>query len=132
MVPPGDDRAAMSLLDVATEVRLDATRHLAALAGHASMCAIGRSGRSFPAAKYHEGRQAAAGQVRRALRRADGPEGRSSGCDGTLDAEAAALADVTSEWRQRLEDAGSKGSDWVAYASGGLDALTEMAERAGA
>jgi hypothetical protein len=111
----------MSLLDVATEVRLDATRHLAALAGDASMCAIGRSGRSFPAAKYHEGRQAASGQVRRLLRR--GPSDTASA--------AAVLDDVTSEWRQSLDDAASKGPDWVAYASGGLDALAELAEHVG-
>ena len=135
----GDDRAGMSLLDVATEVRLDATRHLTALAGDASMCAIGRSGRSFPAAKYHEGRQAAAGQVRRLLRRigADAGQGAvatalsGAGAAGVgSDAESAALADVTSEWRQTLDDAASKGPDWVAYASGGMDALAELAEHA--
>ena len=136
----------MSLLDVATEVRLDATRHLAALAGDASMCAIGRSGRSFPAAKYHEGRQAASGQVRRMLRRAAAggasaeagahlaaaasAEAAGAQLAAAASAEAAVLADVTSEWRAMLDDAASKGPDWVAYASGGLDALAELAEHA--
>jgi hypothetical protein len=143
MVGGRDDRVGMSLLDVATEVRLDATRHLTALAGNASMCAIGRSGRSFPAAKYHEGRQAAAGQVRSLLRRTGTGAGPGSGAasgggavalsgagapGAASDAESAALAAVTSEWRERLDGAASKGPDWVAYASGGMDALAELAE----
>ncbi|MGB9374216.1 MAG: hypothetical protein WCA82_08670 [Jiangellales bacterium] len=104
----GDD-----LLRTATDVRADAVRHLTALAGNASMCAIGRSGRSFPAAKYHEGRQSAAGDVRRALRR--GP----AGVDDVL-------ADLRQRWQQTLADADAKGPDWVAYATGGLDALAEI------
>lgn len=103
-----------SLIDCATELRADATRHLTALAGNASMCAIGRSGRSFPAAKFHEGRQAAAGEVRRALRR-------------DPDADSETLQVITAEWDRALRDAEAKGPDWVAYASGGLDALAELA-----
>ncbi|MGA7688241.1 MAG: hypothetical protein WCA29_03320 [Jiangellales bacterium] len=104
----GDD-----LLRTATDVRADAVRHLTALAGNASMCAIGRSGRSFPAAKYHEGRQSAAGDVRRVLRR------------GLVDVDGA-VADVRRQWQQTLADADAKGPDWVAYATGGLDALAEI------
>lgn len=92
----------------ANDVRADALAHLTALAGDASMCAIGRSGRSFPAAKYHEGRQSAASQARRALSRG-----------GQLD-------DVRQQWQQTLESAHRKGPDWVAYATGGIDALDEI------
>lgn len=92
----------------ATDVRADAVRHLTALAGDASMCAIGRSGRSFPAAKYHEGRQSAATQARRAIGRGE-----------SLDA-------VRAQWQQTSESAQRKGPDWVAYAAGGLDALDEI------
>ena len=134
---PTDDRAGLSPFEVATEVRMDATTHLTALAGDASMCAIGRSGRSVPAAKYHEGRQAAAGQARRLLR--DSPGGTSAGSpagctspsemDGARDSVAQALAGVTSDWQQMLADAEAKGPDWVAYATGGLDALAEISDQ---
>lgn len=135
---PSDDRAGLSAFEVATEVRVDATRHLSALAGDASMCAIGRSGRSFPAAKYHEGRQAAAGQARRVLRGSPASTAGSAGSDGLAaegkgadDSVAQALAGVTSEWRQMLASAEAKGPDWVAYATGGLDALAEISEPTG-
>jgi hypothetical protein len=81
------------------------------------MCAIGRSGRSFPAAKYHEGRQSAAGDVRRALRRG-------------VDPADTALEHIQNQWRATLAGAEAKGPDWVAYASGGLDALAEIAGQA--
>lgn len=103
---PTDD-----LLERATEVRADAVRHLTALAGNASMCAIGRSGRSFPAAKYHEGRQSGASDVRRSLRRDPADVG---------------LEGVRRQWQQMLASADAKGPDWVAYATGGLDALAEI------
>lgn len=103
------------LLERATAVRLDAVEHLTRLAGDASMCAIGRSGRSFPAAKYHEGRQSSAGQVRRLLRK-------------DPDAGLAAVDAVRQEWEQTLASAAAKGKDWVAYATGGLDAITEIVE----
>ena len=136
-VMPADDRAGLSPFEVATQVRMDATTHLTALAGDASMCAIGRSGRSFPAAKYHEGRQAAAGQARRLLRNSPGgtsagsPAGSASPSemDGAGGSVAAALAGVTSNWQQMLADAEAKGPDWVAYATGGLDALAEISDQ---
>jgi len=122
------DRAGLSPFEVATEVRMDATRHLTALAGDASMCAIGRSGRSFPAAKYHEGRQAAAGQARRLLRASSAGGVEPSDGDSVDGSVAQALAGVTSDWQQMLADAEAKGPDWVAYATGGLDALAEISE----
>lgn len=112
---PAPGRSPDDLLARATALRQDAVGHLTLLAGDASMCAIGRSGRSFPAAKYHEGRQAAAGQVRRALR-ADASVGP------------AVLDPLREEWTRTLDSAATKGTDWVAYASGGLDALAELAD----
>ena len=90
---PAPGRSPDDLLARATALRQDAVRHLTLLAGDASMCAIGRSGRSFPAAKYHEGRQAAAGQVRRALR-ADASVGP------------AVLDPLREEWTRTLDSAG--------------------------
>ena len=107
--PPAPDAAA-EVAQRATDVRADAVRHLTVLAGDASMCAIGRSGRSFPAAKYHEGRQSAASQVRRVAR-----TGQLSGLTAVLD-----------EWQRTMTHAQAKGPDWVAYASGGADALAEI------
>jgi hypothetical protein len=112
MAAAGGSAQHLDLLERATDLRADATRHLTALAGDASMCAIGRSGRSFPAAKYHEGRQAAASEVRRALRRDPG---------------AHVLAGITDVWTTRADEASEKGPDWVAYFAGGLDALAELA-----
>lgn len=108
------------LVERATEVRADAVKHLTALAGNASMCAIGRSGRSFPAAKYHEGRQSAASQLRRALSRLDDSAG--------ADERGKAVAGVRQTWQQTLTSAEQKGPDWVAYATGGLDAITEVTD----
>jgi hypothetical protein len=104
--------APSDLLGRAGEVRAEAMRHLSALAGDASMCAIGRSGQSFPAAKYHEGRQAAAAQLMRALRR---PGGDAWGL-------------VHREWREMRIGMAPRGPDWVAYAQGGLDALEQIAD----
>lgn len=112
----------------ATEIRADAVRHLTALAGDASMCAIGRSGRSFPAAKYHEGRQAAASQVRRAVRSGAPRSGTPQWADDVPVTEPQVLADVRAQWQQTLESAQSKGPDWVAYATGGLDALSDITD----
>jgi hypothetical protein len=91
----------------AGEVRRDALAHLQALAGDAGLCSISRSGQAFPSAKYHEGRLAAAAQVRRL----------SAGV--TLDA-------LRAEWTAVRNAAASRGSDWQAYAYGGLDALDEI------
>ena len=109
--PARQPHPATDLLERATALRQDAVHHLTLLAGDASMCAIGRSGRSFPAAKYHEGRQAAASQVRRALRTTPTPD---------------VLDGLRHEWQQTLDSA--RGQDWVAYATGGLDALADLAE----
>jgi len=111
---------APDMLERAVEVRTDAVRHLTALAGDASMCAIGRSGRSFPAAKYHEGRQAAAGQLLRLLRQ------EPSNLEDARHDEI--IERVTSQWRRVLDDAATKGPDWAAYASGGLDAVADVVE----
>ena len=95
--PARQPHPATDLLERATALRQDAVHHLTLLAGDASMCAIGRSGRSFPAAKYHEGRQAAAGQVRRALR-ADSSAGP------------AVLDPLLEDWTRTLDSAATKGT----------------------
>lgn len=61
--------------DGGSEARVVLARHLAgaqqalqAVADNRSMCAIGRSGQSFPAAKYHEGAVIALTELRRLVR----------------------------------------------------------------
>jgi hypothetical protein len=95
----------------------EAVAVLSDLAAGTSMCAIARSGRSFPAAKYHEGRLAAGTAVRRALR--DHP-----------DADAA-LARAREQWTRTSPRLLRSSADGRAYGAGGDDALTELAESAG-
>ena len=85
-----------------------AAADLDAASGGGALCAISRSGRPAPAVKYHEGRWAALTELRRAR------------------AVAKAAAQVRSRWladleRMNLQEAGD---NWLAYAQGGVDALT--------
>lgn len=108
----GDDLAT------ATERVCDeAVAVLGDLAAGSSMCAIARSGRSFPAAKYHEGRLAAGTAVRRALREQPEP--------------GAALALARERWTRTSPRLLRSSADGRAYGAGGDDALAELAERAG-
>ncbi|MCB1002087.1 MAG: hypothetical protein KDB40_22525 [Acidimicrobiales bacterium] len=88
---------------------------LAAAAGGASMCAISRVAGSVPAAKHLEGRLAAVGELRRAVRRGGAVD------DATID--------LLVEWRAQLERAraGGMGPDWIAYRAGGVDELASTA-----
>ena len=102
------------MIDVAAAVermRLDAARSAAELAGDSSACAMARSGVSFPAYKFHEGRTAALGSVLRGLRRGEAPE--------------QVLAAGLSHWAGEVERWAGAGRDWQAYAAGGLDAVEE-------
>jgi hypothetical protein len=85
---------------------------LTELAGGTGLCAIARSGRSFPAAKYHEGRLAAATAVRRALRDHDDP--------------AAAIAAARARWARASPPLLRSTTDGEAYGAGGDDALAEL------
>ena len=87
---------------------------LTAAAQGRSLCAISRSVGSVPAVKYLEGRRAALGEVRRALR-----AGRPF---------AEVLADRTGAWRTELARTidSSMGADWQAYRAGGVDELESL------
>ena len=98
------------------QTRLDelieqASRDLQEAAGGVALCAITRSGGSAPAVKYYEGRWAALSEVRRA---ADAP-----GSSGVA---------VRERWTGDLALLTARGADanWIAYANGGVDALTEF------
>jgi len=84
---------------------------MAEAAGDVSMCAIARSGRPMPALKYHEGRVAMLGEVRRALE------------SGGIDDER--IREIGDRW-QRHERLAASSPDWEAYLQGGIDALGEL------
>lgn len=105
-------------MDRAQAIRIESAQRLTSLAGGVSLCMLSRSGASFPAVKYYEGRQAAATQLRRRL------------VSGGLLADrpaAAVLQETAEEWERNARDAEHRGGDWVAYAAGGVDALAEIA-----
>ncbi len=105
---PDDLAAAVDrVCDVAAAALTD-------LAGGSSMCAIARSGRSVPAAKYHEGRLAAGTVLRRTLR--DHP-------DDPHDA----LAAARDRWMRTSPPLLRSTPGGRAYGEGGDDALGELA-----
>lgn len=112
-VPPSGETFAA----LVNRLRGEAVAALTALAGDASMCAIGRSGRSFPAAKYHEGRAAALGELRRT------PQ---AGSRRTVAAATARWAEQAAAMAAR----GPLGPDWAAYFAGAQDALADVSELA--
>jgi len=80
-------------------------------------CPLLRSGRSHPAAKYHEEAVAALDDVRRALIRA---------ATGTRAGEVA--AHVCTNWTTRLGN-DQPGQDWQAHSVGGIEALDRLTGR---
>ncbi len=92
-----------------------AGRDLEAASGGAAVCALSRAGTPVPRVKYHEGRWAALTEVKRHCRRA------------SEDVECAAVR-VHRLWRADLDLLRSRGAgaDWIAYRTGGLDALAEL------
>ena len=87
-----------------------ASRDLQDAAGGVALCAITRSGGSAPAVKYYEGRWAALSELRR-----------------VGDAPASSGVAVRDRWAGDLGLLTERGADanWIAYANGGVDALTE-------
>jgi hypothetical protein len=88
-----------------------ALRDLQDAAGGAALCGISRAGASAPSVKYHEGRWAALSE----LSRTNDPSGS---------AGFAVLVGWLADQAMRTE----RGADanWIAYAAGGVDALTEF------
>ncbi len=94
----------------------EAEATLSAAAGSASLCTVSRSGTPMPGVKYPEGAWVALRDVRRTLAASDGIDG--------------ALEIVRERWSADLAQhtATGSGSDWMAYLTGGLDALDSLAE----
>lgn len=103
--------ATLHLLDRRLESIGD---ELVAASGGASLCAVSRSAGSVPGVKHLEGRMAATGEIRRAVR-----AGRRF--DQVLD-------ERTRAWRAELvrTEESSMGIDWRAYRAGGVDELDSL------
>jgi len=105
-----------SLHDALSRRLDDATQALDAAAGSSSLCSLSRAGVSMPGIKYPEGAWAALRDAQRAIR---------SG--GEADVR---LCEVRDRWAvdlARHEQRGS-GPDWIAYLTGGVDALDRVLE----
>jgi hypothetical protein len=89
-------------------------RALDASTGGVAICTFTKAGIAVPAMKYAEGRWAALREVRRA-----------SIANGSV--QLATVA-ARSAWRAAIDKAGVDGAgpDWIAYRSGGIDALVEL------
>ena len=92
------------------ERRSAALGRMAAVTGNSGVCAVTKSGRAFPAAKFHEGAVAALGEVRRRFRGSGGEPG-------------AVLGEVLGDWLERQSVASDRGPDWQAYTAGGVEEL---------
>ena len=84
--------------------------------GGRAVCSFTKAGESVPAVKYAEGRWAALREVQRAT-------GGGIELSGLVAAAAAS-------WETHLDRLRSRGAgtDWIAYRTGGVDALAELAE----
>lgn len=85
-----------------------------------AVCALTKSGMSVPGVKYAEGRWAALREVQRAVR-----------AGGELANVAQSAEQSWVEQLRALQGRGA-GQDWIAYRSGGIDALTELNAEIGA
>ncbi len=103
------------------ELGAEAMRAMEQASGGSSMCSFTKAGVAVPGLKYAEGRWAALRELRSQCV-------RSAVAETAAEAAAETLADL---WRGYLADAQQTGAshDWVAYRSGGVDALTEFVER---
>lgn len=105
----------MSDSDILDQHITDAERALDAAAGSSSLCTLSRSGVPMPGIKYPEGAWVALREVRREMR--------------VTGAASSAIEAVRDRWAGDLERhiEAASGPDWVAYLTGGLDALDALA-----
>lgn len=91
-----------------------AARDLQRLSGGAAVCTFTRAGVPVPGIKYAEGRWAALRELQRELTR-----------DSTDTTTARAALTRWTDALGTLRDRGA-GADWIAYRTGGVDALTDL------
>lgn len=98
---------------VIRELLVDAMSEMERASCGASVCSFTKAGVRAPALKYAEGRWAALRELR------------------SRGASSAAAAALGAAWREHLAEAQEHdaSSDWLAYRSGGVDALAEVTGR---
>lgn len=108
---------AVDWLERCDALLADTERDLASAVGGSSLCALSKSGDRVDAVKYLEGRFAALRELRREVATVSGD---------------AAQPELLQRWRAQLQLAQEKdmGPDWLAYRTGGVDALQEVADPA--
>ena len=87
-----------------------ATQAWSALLGDSTACSLAKNGHSYPAAKYHEGRTVALGELLRTIRALP-----------VRGSQLAAFSTVRERWVRMAATA--EEADWRSYAAGGADAL---------
>lgn len=105
----------MSVDDALARRLRDATEALDAAAGSSSLCSLSRAGVPIPGIKYPEGAWAALRDAQRAIR------------SGAADVRVREVRDRWAADLARHEQRGS-GPDWIAYLTGGIDALDGVLE----
>ncbi|MGW9629866.1 hypothetical protein ACWGST_04125 [Agromyces sp. NPDC055520] len=96
--------------------RLAAAEEMSMLLGDTTACAIAKDGRSYPAAKFHEGRIAGLGEL---LRRVD--------AESTEEQITDAAARLRTDWERRPMPGAGESREWQSYRAGGVQALGEFA-----
>lgn len=96
--------------------RIMIAEELSLLLGSTTACAIAKDGRSYPAAKFHEGRIAALGEL---LRRVDAASTEAQITD--------AAAQLRADWEGRPMPGAGESREWQSYRAGGMQSLGEFA-----
>ncbi|TFC54183.1 hypothetical protein E3O62_16000 [Cryobacterium sp. TMT2-15-1] len=96
-------------------VRTHAAHEWSLLLGGTTSCALAKDGRSYPAAKFQEGRVAALGELLRRI--TDDTAARQ------VEAEATA---VKARWADQGMPCSRQDRDWEAYRAGGIQAMAEI------
>lgn len=108
------ETSSSAVRDRVHRLRPAAEAELLAASGDLTLCVIGKSGASYPAIKYHEGRTAALSMLERALP----PNGDAS----------EALTSTASHF-DRFIALAEGNPDWRAYRDGAMDALSAASGR---
>ncbi len=97
----------------------DAAQSMQRLSGGMAVCTFTRAGKAVPGVKYAEGRWAALRETHRKV--------------SATHSVADVVAQVSTTWQPALLRSRERnaGADWIAYYTGGLDALAELADRVG-
>ena len=108
-----------ALLATVEQRRTQALMRMEAEVGSKGLCTISRAGLSMPALKYDEGAASAMADLRRVLLNTVERAEES--------ALLAAIAQVRDTWRQSpAQRLAQTSEDWLAYATGGEDALSSL------